>query len=88
MKSREISQSKIGPFSLACIDPFIGTGWEYQSNFSDPKRWKRCALPSLKKKVPFLIVVQASVPSWLTSAPTPGHPPGCYDIMSATFVHP
>ena len=26
MKSREISRSKIGPFSLACI----GIGWEYQ----------------------------------------------------------
>ena len=26
MKSREI-----GPFSLACTDPYIGIGWEYQS---------------------------------------------------------
>ena len=33
MKSREISRSKIGPFSLACTDPFIGIGWEYQSIF-------------------------------------------------------
>ena len=31
MKSREISRSKIGPFSLACTDPYIGIGWEYQS---------------------------------------------------------
>ena len=32
MKSREISRSKIGPFSLACTDPYIGIGWEYQSS--------------------------------------------------------
>ena len=32
MKSREISRSKIGPFSLACTDPYIGIGWEYQFN--------------------------------------------------------
>ena len=31
MKSREISRSKIGPFSLACTDPYIDKGWEYQS---------------------------------------------------------
>ena len=31
MKSREISRSKIGPFSLACTDPYIGIRWEYQS---------------------------------------------------------
>ena len=31
MNSREISRSKIGPFSLACTDPYIGIGWEYQS---------------------------------------------------------
>ena len=31
MKSREISRSKIGPFSLACTDPYIDIGWEYQS---------------------------------------------------------
>ena len=31
MKSREISRSKIGPFSLACTDPYKGIGWEYQS---------------------------------------------------------
>ena len=31
MKSREISRSKIGPFSSACTDPYIGIGWEYQS---------------------------------------------------------
>ena len=31
MKSREISRSKIGPFSLACTDPYLGIGWEYQS---------------------------------------------------------
>ena len=33
MKSREISQSKIGPSSLACTGPYIGIGigWEYQS---------------------------------------------------------
>ena len=34
MKSREISRSKLGPFSLACTDPYKGIGWEYQS--SDP----------------------------------------------------
>ena len=34
MKFREISRSKIGPFSLACIDPCIGIGWEYQSIFA------------------------------------------------------
>ena len=33
MKSREISGSKIGPFLLACTDPYIGIGWENQSNF-------------------------------------------------------
>ena len=32
MKSREISRSKIGPFSLVCTDPYIGIGWEYQSS--------------------------------------------------------
>ena len=32
MKSREISRSEIGPFSLACTDPYIGIGWENQSN--------------------------------------------------------
>ena len=32
MKSCEISQSKNGPFSLACTDPYIGR--EYQSNSS------------------------------------------------------
>ena len=26
MKSHEISRSRIGPFSLACTDPYIGTG--------------------------------------------------------------
>ena len=31
MTSREISRSKIGPFSLACTDPYVGIGWEYQS---------------------------------------------------------
>ena len=31
MKSREISRSKIGPFSLVSTDPYIGIGWEYQS---------------------------------------------------------
>ena len=45
-------------------------------NFSDPKRWQRCALHSLKKKStlshPFLFLFfQASVPSWLASAPPP-----------------
>ena len=34
MKSREISRSKIGPFSLACTDPYIGIGWEYQSSMN------------------------------------------------------
>ena len=33
MKSRGISRSKIGPFSLACTDPYIGIGWEYQSKY-------------------------------------------------------
>ena len=33
MKSREISRSKIGPFSLACTNPYIGIGWGYQSRF-------------------------------------------------------
>ena len=37
MKSREISRSKIGPFSLACNDPYIGIGWEYQSKLPGPK---------------------------------------------------
>ena len=32
MKSREISRSRIGPFSSACTDPYIGIGWEYQSS--------------------------------------------------------
>ena len=32
MKSREISRSKIGPFSLACTDPYIGIGCEYHSS--------------------------------------------------------
>ena len=36
MKSREISRSKIGPSSLACTDPYIGIGWEYQSIFKRP----------------------------------------------------
>ena len=31
MKSREIAQSKIGQFSLACTNPYIGIGWENQS---------------------------------------------------------
>ena len=31
MKSRDISRSKIGPFSLACTDLYIGIGWENQS---------------------------------------------------------
>ena len=40
MKSREISRSKTGPFSLACTDPYIGIGWEYQSKFdSDSVVW-------------------------------------------------
>ena len=34
MKSREISRSKIGPFSLASNDPYIGIRWEYQSKES------------------------------------------------------
>ena len=39
MKSREISRSEIGPFSLAYTDPYIGIGWEYQSSpsFSSPE---------------------------------------------------
>ena len=31
MKSCEISESKIGPFSLACNDPYTGIGREKQS---------------------------------------------------------
>ena len=38
MKSREISRSKIGPFSLAYTDPYIGIGWEYQSNVTKSYR--------------------------------------------------
>ena len=34
MKSCEVSRSKIGPFSLACTDAYIGIGWEYQSRRS------------------------------------------------------
>ena len=34
MKSREIPRSKIGPFPLACTDPYVDTGWEYQSKGS------------------------------------------------------
>ena len=30
MKSREISWSKIRPFSLACTDPYISIGLAYQ----------------------------------------------------------
>ena len=41
MKSREISRSKIGPFSLACIDPCIGIGWENQCS-SRHWWWKKC----------------------------------------------
>ena len=50
MKSREISRSKIGPFSLACTDPYIGIGWEYQSNDSVAYIWhcrKQVALSAL-----------------------------------------
>ena len=39
--------------------------------FSDPKRWQHCALPSLKKKEPFLIVFCSSISTKLTSQ----HPP-------------
>ena len=41
MKSHEISQS-IGPFSLACTDPYIGIGWEYQSKYSRDVPRYRC----------------------------------------------
>ena len=41
MKSHEISRSKIGPFSLACSDPYIGIGWEYQSNRDRPRHLSR-----------------------------------------------
>ena len=52
------------------------TLFQLKCQFSDPKGWQRCALPSLKK-VPFLDVffffffffVQASVPSRLVSPP-------------------
>ena len=37
MKSREISRSKTGPFSLACTDPYIGTEWEYQSSLQSSR---------------------------------------------------
>ena len=40
MTSREISRSKIGPFSLACTDPYMGIGWEYQSRISTGERHK------------------------------------------------
>ena len=36
MKSRKISRSKTGLFSLACTDPYIGIGWEYQSRITAP----------------------------------------------------
>ena len=44
MKSREISRSKIGPFSLACTDPYIGIGWEYQSRAETSEKFSanRC----------------------------------------------
>ena len=35
MKSREITRFKIGSFSLACTDPYIGIGWVYQSKLTD-----------------------------------------------------
>ena len=31
LKSREISRSRSGPFSLACTDPYTCIGWEDQS---------------------------------------------------------
>ena len=31
LKSREISRSKTGPFSLACTDPYTGIVWENHS---------------------------------------------------------
>ena len=31
MKSRTISRSKTGLFSLAYTNPYVGIGWEYQS---------------------------------------------------------
>ena len=42
MKSREISRSKIGPFSLACTDPYLGIGWEYQSMTARPNVFLFC----------------------------------------------
>ena len=63
MKSREISRSKIGPFSLACTDPYIGIGWEYQS--------------TSVSLVPLLVVSTQFLwhfgPSWVTAAPSSGH---------------
>ena len=50
MKSREISRSKIGPFSLACTDPYIGIGWEYQSRTSVGTETDRNRLQLIPKR--------------------------------------
>ena len=49
MKSREISRTKIGPFSLACTNPYIGIGWEYQSSSFWHKKFipKELSAPAL-----------------------------------------
>ena len=46
MKSREISRSKIEPFSLACTVPYIGIGWEYQSIYQ-AEIWYCCKYGTL-----------------------------------------
>ena len=43
MKSREISRSKIGPFSLACTDPYISIGWENQPILNGRTLGIKCA---------------------------------------------
>ena len=60
MKSREISRSKIGPFSLAGTDPYIGIGWEYQSRRHKGKhKAKRSTLfQQMATKIILLIEVQ------------------------------
>ena len=71
MKSREISRSKIGPFSLACTDPYIGIGWEYQSTSWYPARlFGACISRSAKQNDP-IYVLQDNSPifvEWNTGA--------------------
>ena len=51
MKSREISRSKIGPFSLACTDPYISIGWEYQSTVNTRLGNKVCGTDNVSLPV-------------------------------------